>query len=747
MNPELELAWKIVSNTDTHLFLTGKAGTGKTTFLRELRRELPKRMIVVAPTGIAAINAEGVTIHSFFQLPLGPQLPGTQYGNNKRYAFRRQKLRLIRSVDLIVIDEISMVRADLLDAIDSVLRQYRDRTRPFGGVQMLLIGDMQQLAPVAREDEWNLLRNYYATPYFFSSKALQETDFVTVELQHVYRQSDEKFLDILNKVRTNNTDAATLAELNKRYIKDFSPNKQDGYIRLVTHNAQADAINQRELNAINEVEYHYEAKVEDDFPEISFPTERTLTLKLGAQVMFIKNDSSPSKRYFNGMIGEIVDIDDNMIKVKAAIDGTVIEVEPDTWENMKYELDEQTREIREKVIGRFTQYPLKTAWAITVHKSQGLTFEHAIIDVQHSFAHGQTYVALSRCKTLEGLVLAAPIPQYAIINDRTVETFQEDPRHKSPDDQRLDLMQRHYMLRTIEDLFSFNQIRYAMNDFIRLMREHFYDLYPKQYTAWTTASDEFSKTVEDVSKRFHTQYQNIVLTEKDYHNSALLQERLQKGATYFEEQASVIITLIRSTSLPTKNKAVGERTETLVQTLSDLIRFKIQLLHYVSREGLQLQEYLKAKAKISLDLDGSGDDTKEGKGRRNKKESTGDNADTKAEKKEKVEKEKRVSRKEKEAMALQMYLEGKQVDDIAAYFKVLPSTAYGYLTPAVIEGKLPLNHLFQQRKIDTVMEAIKNHPDMGAKELRELLGEEEYDYGIINCCREVCNSEQLMSED
>ena len=223
INPELDLAWKIIANTDTHLFLTGKAGTGKTTFLRKLRTDVPKRMIVVAPTGIAAINAEGVTIHSFFQLPFGPQLPGTQYSGNKRYAFRRQKLRLIRSVDLIVIDEISMVRADLLDAIDSVLRQYRDRSRPFGGVQMLMIGDMQQLAPVAREDEWSILRQYYDTPYFFSSKVLQQTDFVTVELQHVYRQSDPVFLNLLNKVRSNSADASTLQALNQRYIPNFNP--------------------------------------------------------------------------------------------------------------------------------------------------------------------------------------------------------------------------------------------------------------------------------------------------------------------------------------------------------------------------------------------------------------------------------------------------------------------------------------------------------------------------------------------
>ena len=277
-NPELRTAWEIIANTDTHIFLTGKAGTGKTTFLRQLRDELPKRMVVLAPTGIAAINAQGVTIHSFFQLNFGPQIPGSKQ-QNKRYQFRKQKIQLIRSLDLVVIDEISMVRADVLDAIDEVLRQYRDHSRPFGGVQMLMIGDMQQLAPVAKEEEWRLLSPYYTTPYFFSSKALQSTDFVTVELKHVYRQSNPLFLDILNKVRTNTVDDATLNKLNERYIPNFSPKNEEGYIRLTTHNYQADAINKQKLDELTTLPYDYEAVTDGDFPEMAYPTEKNLTLK------------------------------------------------------------------------------------------------------------------------------------------------------------------------------------------------------------------------------------------------------------------------------------------------------------------------------------------------------------------------------------------------------------------------------------------------------------------------------------
>ena len=835
-NTELDLAWKIIANTDTHVFLTGKAGTGKTTFLRRLRKELPKRMIVVAPTGIAAINAEGVTIHSFFQLPFGPQVPGTQYGNSKRYAFRRQKLRLIRTVDLVVIDEISMVRADLLDAIDSVLRQYRDRTRPFGGVQMLMIGDMQQLAPVAREDEWNMLRSYYDTPYFFSSKALQQSDFVTVELQHVYRQSDPLFLGLLNKVRTNTIDDAALAALNQRRIPGFNPPKAEGYIRLVTHNALADSINHRELEALPSQAYKFDATVQGDFPELSFPTEKTLVLKLGAQVMFIKNDSSLGKRYYNGMIGEIVEIDNEGIKVRASDNGMLIDVSPETWQNMKYELDEKTKEISEKIVGTFEQYPLKTAWAITVHKSQGLTFEKAIIDVQHSFAHGQTYVALSRCKSLEGMVLANPIPRSSIINDRTVETFQEDPRHKSPDEQRLDQMQRHYLLRTVEDLFSFDQITYAFADQIRLMREHFYDLYPQQYKAWVDASEEFKKKVADVALAFHKQYQNIIVTDPDSQNSAVLQERLEKGAAYFNEQLCSCDTLLRHTSLPTDNQTVKDRMENILQNFSDSLRFKMKLMCYVSVNGLHLQEYLKTKAKVSLELDestGSGSSenassSKRGKGNdsapagfqprqpREKKARMVVDIPTEVQHKElfkemvawrkeeadkinrpafavltqkalmgivnllpsneaelklipgigpkfietyaeaalrlvasavvkygydkpevKMVEAKKVTQEEKESTALKMYLDGKQVEEIASEFMVTTSTVYNYLLPAVKSGKLPLNHLFEQKRIDAVNKCIDHHPEASAKELLDALGREEYDYGIVNCCLAV----------
>lgn len=408
-NSELKLAWDFVEKTGCNIFLTGKAGTGKTTFLRNLRERSPKRMVVLAPTGIAAINAGGVTIHSFFQLPLSPFVPGASFGGReqKRYKFGKAKRNIIKTLDLLVIDEISMVRADLLDAVDSVMRRYRAHNLPFGGVQLLLIGDLQQLAPVVKDDEWEMMKSYYDTPFFFSSKALNNAGYHTIELQKVYRQQDSSFLALLNSIRENRADDRTLAELNRRYIPGFTPPQGSNYIRLTTHNYQAQQINDRQLALLDGTACDYRASVEGTFPESSFPADETLTLKAGAQVMFIKNDVN--KRYYNGMIGEVAFAGRDMIKVVSKDTGETIDLEPAEWTNSKYALDAKTKEITETVEGVFRQYPLRLAWAITIHKSQGLTFEHAIIDASHSFAHGQTYVALSRCKSLEGMVLGAPL--------------------------------------------------------------------------------------------------------------------------------------------------------------------------------------------------------------------------------------------------------------------------------------------------------------------------------------------------
>lgn len=419
-NFELDVARFIVEKTDMSLFLTGKAGTGKTTFLREVVRYTKKKCIVLAPTGIAAVNAGAMTIHSFFQFGLGPFVQGVIEPKSD-FRINKSKLELIRHLQLLIIDEVSMVRADLMDHIDVELRRIRRNSKPFGGVQLLMIGDLQQLPPIAHGGEDELLRQYYKTLYFFSSAALKSMKYSCIELKNVYRQTDRHFIDILNHARDCTLTSQDVSDLNARYIPGFSPKPEDGYIRLMTHNRQVDYINAAEMEKLDSNPYTFVAAVTGTFPEESYPTADSLTLKKGAQVMFIKND--PERRFINGTLGEVKSIDKNSIAVRLAESGTVIDVEPMEWQNIRYQFDEESKEISSKQIGRFKQYPLKAAWAITVHKSQGLTFDKAIIDVHAAFSPGQAYVALSRCRTLGGLVLSSPVSASVFMRDNAVDAY------------------------------------------------------------------------------------------------------------------------------------------------------------------------------------------------------------------------------------------------------------------------------------------------------------------------------------
>lgn len=419
-NFELDVARFIVEKTDMSLFLTGKAGTGKTTFLREVVRYTKKKCIVLAPTGIAAVNAGAMTIHSFFQFGLGPFVQGVIEPKSD-FRINKSKLELIRHLQLLIIDEVSMVRADLMDHIDVELRRIRRNSKPFGGVQLLMIGDLQQLPPIAHGGEDELLRQYYKTLYFFSSAALKSMKYSCIELKNVYRQTDRHFIDILNHARNCTLTSQDISDLNARYVPGFSPKPEDGYIRLMTHNRQVDYVNETELEKLDSKPYTFVAAVSGTFPEESYPTADSLTLKKGAQVMFIKND--PERRFINGTLGEVKSIDKNSIAVRLAESGMIIDVEPVEWQNIRYQFDEESKEISSKQIGRFKQYPLKAAWAITVHKSQGLTFDKAIIDVHAAFSPGQAYVALSRCRTLDGLVLSSPVSASVFMRDNAVDAY------------------------------------------------------------------------------------------------------------------------------------------------------------------------------------------------------------------------------------------------------------------------------------------------------------------------------------
>ena len=607
INQQAQLAWDIIENTNTNIFLTGKAGTGKTTFLRRLKEESSKRIVVVAPTGIAAINAEGVTIHSFFQLSFAPFIPDAQYKlKEQQYRFSKQKIRVIQSIDTLVIDEISMVRADLLDAVDNVLRRFRKNNLPFGGVQMVMIGDLGQLAPVAKDDEWQMLSRYYDTPYFFSSLALKSTRYAIVELKTVYRQSDSHFVELLNRVRDNRADDSVLAALNSRYIPNFQPPVEEGYIRLTTHNFQAQQENDRQLALLPGKPYTYEASITGKYPEMLFPTEQTLTLKEGAQVMFVKNDSSADKAFYNGMIGTVTEINDKNFFVRTKDTGVVIKVEPEQWENTRYEINERTNEITEEVEGTFTQFPVKPAWAITVHKSQGLTFDRAIIDVQRAFTHGQTYVALSRCRTLEGLVLSAPLPMSAIIRDGAVDDYVSRAAEHTPTEGQIDLLRRDYYLSVISELFDFRPLMDAFNRMLDLLMGHFRRSYPKLIIEYKAKLGIIKTQLYDVAERFKLQYNQIVISTASYQDDVHLQERLTKGAAYFARTISDIEMLVKNTDVKTDTPDVKKQVAELLTTLKELVMQKRALLNYVKDEGFSLNEYQHQRAVVFMGKDNVG---------------------------------------------------------------------------------------------------------------------------------------------
>lgn len=608
-NPELELAWQFIENTDTSLFLTGKAGTGKTTFLRELKEKCRKRMVVLAPTGIAAINAGGVTIHSFFQLPFSPFIPETSFRtDNAKYKFqyRKEHIKIIRSLDLIVIDEISMVRADLLDAIDNVLRKFRDRNKPFGGVQLLMIGDLQQLPPVIKEEEWSLLREYYDTAYFFSSNALKKIRYFIIELKQVYRQNDEQFLKLLNSIRENKCDRSILEALNSRYIPGFNPPKEDGYIRLTTHNHTAHEINSRELDKIDGKEYVYKATISGKFPAFAYPADEELHLKRDAQIMFLKNGESEGVRYYNGMLGKVVSLEKDKIIVQEKDNGIKFELKAEEWTNAKYVLDDKTKEIVEQIDGTFAQFPIKLAWAITIHKSQGLTFEHAIIDAADAFAHGQTYVALSRCKTLQGMVLSSRLTSSAVISDCTVYNYLNTARQQAPDRDILAGLEKDYYRNLLDDLFGFRQIEQAVKRTARILDEHLYRTYPLLLKQYKDTELSIKENIIKFADIFRFQYSRMIENSCNYKEDSTLRERICKGSAYFREQVEKISSLQRQSDIEIDNKDTASNYKDSLSELEYAIHIKLGLLDMVARQGMDINSYIAKKAMLTVTADENG---------------------------------------------------------------------------------------------------------------------------------------------
>jgi len=550
-NPVFQLAADFVNQTSQHIFLTGKAGTGKTTFLKHIRHTTHKNCIVAAPTGVAAINAGGMTLHSLFQLPFEPFLPGMDFRNSKeRFRFSSAKRDMIRGMELLIIDEVSMLRADTLDSIDAILRYIRHSDRPFGSLQILYIGDMFQLPPVVKDDEWNFLREYYPSLFFFHAKALQRMPPIYLELKKIYRQREQFFVDLLNRVRNDELTQDDLQTLNRQYQPDFSPPAGEKYITLTTRNAKADAINNQKLDRLNTPTYRFEGEIKGEFPEYALPTEMTLTLKNGAQIMFIKNDTGEKRRYFNGKLGTIANIGKNRIEVRLEGSGEVITIEKEKWENIRYTLNKETAEIEEEELGSFVQYPIRLAWAITIHKSQGLTFERAIIDTGAAFAAGQAYVTLSRCTSLEGIVLLSRITQRSVQTDAHAVQLSKLEKEQAVLQQLLEEEKKRFWAERLLLYFDCKDLIDIPRNLNKLLEEKTSDDYD---TARQLAKKLFHQAyeIQKVAVKFQEQLKTIVSKPTD--DLHLLTERCYKAVTYFH------LTIVEGMLLPLQQYINGFR--------------------------------------------------------------------------------------------------------------------------------------------------------------------------------------------
>ena len=577
-------AAKFINQTEKSVFLTGKAGTGKTTFLQNIIKRTHKRAIIVAPTGIAAINAGGVTIHSQFQLPFGAFIPADMlpmsdkpaFNMNNRHTLKQQmrlqtkRRKVLERLDLLIIDEVSMLRADLLDAIDTVLRVVRHTPfTAFGGVQVLFIGDLMQLPPVVKHEEWEVLRNYYKSPFFFDAQVLAENPPLYIELDKIYRQSDERFIGILNNLRHNRIDAADMAVLNQYYKPDFVPKPEDGYITLTTHNAKANQINEAALTQLKGEAFTFMAAIADDFPESNYPLDKVLTLKIGAQIMFVKNDLSGEQRYFNGKIATIEGInvtdEETEIHVVLADSNLKMKLEKHIWNNIKFNVNEQNKEIEEDIIGTFTQYPIKLAWAITVHKSQGLTFDKAVIDVSQAFAAGQIYVALSRLRSLDGLILSSKINFRGINNDVQVERYAATKPDKETVHRILESETLAYLKHTITRTYNFSSLNFVWQQHLESYNKSEMNSVKQKNKDWAFTFFDNLTPLSQFAQTFVQQLRACL--DRNPIDWAWLNARLSAARDYFTKEFNDRILLLL---IHREKMNVLPKTKLFIEELTDL---------------------------------------------------------------------------------------------------------------------------------------------------------------------------------
>ncbi len=715
---------RFINGTNRSIFMTGKAGTGKTTLLKNIMEHTHKSAVIVAPTGIAALNAGGVTIHSMFQLPPSCFAPGLNFEEdeipfavmplkkvpNEVSEMAGWKRNVLRKMELLVIDEVSMLRADLLDAIDTVLRYIRHRRNlPFGGVQVLFIGDMHQLPPVVKNEEWNFLKQYYNSMYFFDALVLRREQPLVLELEKIYRQNDIRFIEILNNIRNNVFVSKDVNELNRHYIPNFEPPKKQPYIFITTHNKKAEAINDSKLRNLKTRSEFYSAEIIGSFPENLYPINPTMELKVGAQIMFIKNDMEQGEKYYNGKIGEIHELTVNGIQVIFPETGMIVDVQKYTWENIKYTLDKSTGQIIEESLGSFTAYPLKLAWAVTVHKSQGLTFKHAIVDVSEAFAPGQIYVALSRLESLDGLILSeAIVDDFPEQNQRVIE-FTNNKKN----DQELDCIYKaelqNYIEQNVLATFDFHNLQ---NDFSEHLAD--YDVAEDERSSKHLFKADAEKiepkvlNIVDVAKKFSVQLQNII----NHHNNEMLRQRVEASITYFEplfdEISTDIYEIVGKASAAKKTKQYVTDLQTLELEFFNTEQ-KIKKCLRMLESILSEKQLNKETLEISIDLEA-------------RKKMFLEKVDSKKKKRKKPTKYDNQKLDTKEITFL-MYNDGLSIDDIAAERNLKAETIAKHLCYFIAEGDLDVSDFVASDMISKISTAVKKLNTKALSEIKEQVPE------------------------
>ena len=711
-------ATKFINSTNCHVFLTGKAGTGKTTFLKYITEHSHKKTIVAAPTGIAAINAGGVTLHSLFQLPFGAFLPSNnvRFGNEisvqlstpntvlGNRQMNKTKIAMIREMELLIIDEVSMLRADLLDAINIILQSIRRNRQSFGGVQILFIGDLWQLPPVVKEEEWQYLKQFYSGIFFFEAQALKENKPLLIELDKIYRQDDIQFIELLNNLRENRITTRDIETLNSHYKPDFIPGKKDGFIKLVTHNYQADVLNHESLKSLPGKSYFYSAEIEGDFNEYQFPIEFSLEFKKDAQVMFIKNDYSGEGKYFNGKLGIIKDLSSDFIEVEFK-DGTTALVDFYTWQNKRFTLNKETNQIEEEILGTFRHYPIKLAWAITVHKSQGLTFERAIIDVSKAFAAGQVYVALSRLTSLDGLILTSRLNEKGLEPERSLKDFAA----AKPEITDLDIVFERESQKYIGDFilrtFEFSSVLYQLKTFKESYDKDEKRSVKQQHYSWVIDLYTRFDELKPISDKLLIQLKRIIETNPCDLNYLL--ERLSKAKEYFEKQLKE---LSESVIIHIKQVESEKGVKKYITELRD-----IELLFFG-----KVQQIYKAEALLKASIEKkeiSKDELIQSSINTNRSQIVKElNTKSSRTRKDKIKKEK-VPKISTNEISYNLYKSGMSIIEIAKDRGMVESTIERHLATYVASGILDVTKFLKEDKLNKILEIILNSDSLMLGEL------------------------------